>query len=410
MIRSFWNVMFLLVIEIIFGALVIFPFYSLQGMKVPLLAYFFIMFISCLLFLFLLQRFKEKGKLLFFVLLFPIIIIGGYGLNFPVLFSLLVSFFVFWRTMSHVNEQDKQNEGKWILFTILLGIFVIFSAGISSPANMTTISALMIAQVLFIIIGGFIRRWLNLDIEIKNKKQFFLPFFSILLFIGIVGSLLTIGMNAIRALFFSFLNIGVNIIAFITKPFFNWAESQDWSEQIEKLTSSQDSEESPVAQKELDEIGQNVFLDPTIIATIIFIAILLFFFYYIYKRKRKDISGEKEGNISGFSTESSFITESSAFFRRKKILPPKNPIRNEIFAFERAAKKMGLGRWPFESLPEWMQRIGIIHSSDIITIYEKVRYGENHYTKSEETHFMEGIEKTKQQLKTMKRIKKHVQT
>lgn len=408
MIRCFWNVMFLLVIEIIFGALVIFPFYSLQGMKVPLLSYFFIMLISCLLFLFLLQRFKEKGKLLFFVLLFPIIIIGGYGLKFPVLFSLLVSFFVFWRTMSHVNEQDKQNEGKWILFTILLGIFVIFFAGISSPANMTTISALMITQVLFITIGGFIRRWLSLDIEIKNKKQFFLPFLSILLFICIAGSLLTIGMNAIRALFFLLLNIGVNFIAFITKPFFNWAESQDWSEQIEKLISSQDSEESPVAEKELVELGQNVFLDPTIIATIIIIAILLFFFLYIYKRKRKDIGGEKEMNISGFSTESSFLNESTAFFRRKKTTPPINPIRKEIFAFERFAKKMGLGRWPFESLPEWMQRIGIINSSDIITIYEKVRYGENHYTKIEETHFMEEIEKTKQQLKTMKKINKHV--
>ncbi|WP_313801394.1 hypothetical protein [Cytobacillus sp.] len=400
--------MFLLVIEIIFGALVIFPFYSLQGMKVPLLSYFIVLLISCLLFLFLLQRFKEKGKMLFFVLLFPIIIIGGYGLNFPVLFSLLVSFFVFWRTISHVNEQDKQNEGKWILFTILLGIFVIFFSGISSPANMTTISVLMIAQVLFIIIGGFIRRWLSLDIEIKNKKQFILPFLSILLFIGIVGSLLTIGMNAIRGLFFSFLHIGVNIIAFITKPFFNWAESQDWSEQIEKLTSSQDSDESSVAQKELMELEQNVFLDPTIIATIIIIATLLFFFLYIYKRKRKDIGEEQKMNVPGFSTERSILNDSTAFFRRTKTTPPKNPIRKEIYAFERFAKKMGLGRWPFESLPEWLLRMGINHSSDIITIYEKVRYGENHLTRIEETYFKEEIDKTKQQLKTMKKINKHV--
>ncbi|WP_102271639.1 hypothetical protein, partial [Cytobacillus massiliigabonensis] len=375
MIKSGWNVMYLLIIEIIFGALVIFPFYSLYGKKVPLLFYFIIMITSCLLFLFLLEKFKERGKQLYFVLLIPAILIVGHVLGFSIIFSILVSFFVFWRTISHVSEQDKQNEGNWLLFSILLGILMLFFTGVSSPANMAAIGGLMIAQVLFIIIGGFLRRWLDVDEKTNNKKHFFLPFLSVLFIIGTVGMILAGGMNAIKALFFSLLNIGVHIITFITKPFFNWAESQDWSKKIANLTDNEKLEENAETENELGELGQNTFLDPTVIGTILFIAILLFSFFYIYRRKNKVLGNGETNPVAVLLTESSFIKEKAVIFRKGKRIPPTDPIRKEIFAFEHFAQKLHMGRQPFESLSEWLNRIGIMDSSDIISVYEKVRYG-----------------------------------
>ncbi|KOP81888.1 hypothetical protein ACFFHH_24785 [Cytobacillus solani] len=406
MIKSIWNVMYLLIIEIIFGALVFFALNALDGNKVSLLFYFIIMITSCLVFLFLLEMFKERGKLLFFVLLLPAMLIVWHSLGVPIFFSLLISFLVFWRTISHVNEQDKQNQGKWLLFSILLGVFILFMGGASSPANIAAIGGLMITQVLFIIIGGFLRRWLDVDTKIKNKKQFFLPFLSIILFIGTAGLLITVGRNVFKALFFSVLNLGVYIITFIAKPFFNWAESQDWSKKIAELIDSEEQEASEETPIELDELGQNAFLDPTVIATILFIAILLFFFFYIYKRNRKKINEGDMGPVAGFFTESSFMKDRTGIFQNRKRIPPTDSIRKEIFALERFAKKLNLGRQSYESLSEWMNRVGMLDTSDIISVYEKVRYGGFHYTKQEETHFLKRIEEKKRELKEIRKTSK----
>ncbi|MED3574454.1 hypothetical protein [Cytobacillus praedii] len=406
MINRIWNVMYLLIIEIIFGALVFFPLYALNGKKVSLFFYFIFMITSCLIFTFLLEKYKERGKLIFLVLLLPAMVIVWHSLGFSIIFSLFISFLVFWRTISHVNEQDKQNQGKWLLSSILLGIFILFIGGATSPANMATISGLMITQVLFIIIGGFLRRWLDVDTKTTNKKQFLLPFLSIILIIGTAGLLITVGRNIFKALFFSVLNLGVYFITFLTKPFFSWAESQDWSKKIAEMLDSEEEEGSEEIAINMDELGQNDFLDPTVLAVILFIAILLFFFLYIYKKKRKDISEGEVVPASAFFTDSSFLKEETGIFRRRKKIPPSDPIRKEIFDLERFAKKMNLGRRSFETLPEWLHRIEMIDSSDIISVYEKVRYGGFQYSKQEEKYFLIRIDEKKRELKEMKKSSK----
>jgi hypothetical protein len=406
MIKSIWNVMYLLIIEIIFGAFIFFPFYALGGKKVSLLFYFIFMLTSCLVFIFFLEKFKEKGKLFYFVIIFPAIVIVWNSLGFPIIFSLLISFLVFWRTISNVNEQDKQNQGKWLLFTIIFGVFILFMGGASSQANMAVIGVLMITQVLFIIIGGFLRRWLDVDTKAKNKKQFFLPFFSIILIIGTAGLLITVGRNVLKELFFSVLSLGIYIITFLAKPFFNWAESQDWYDKISSMFDAEEQGESEEIQIELSEIGNNTSLDPSVIVTILFIAIVLFFFFYIFKRKRKDIGKGRMGPVAGFFTESSFMKDGTGIFQNRKRIPPTDPIRKEIFRLERFANKLDLGRRSFESLPEWLKRIGIIDSSDIISVYEKVRYGGYHYTKQEESDFLKRIEEKKRELKEIRKSSK----
>lgn len=406
MIKNSWNVLYLLTIEVIFGALVIFPFFVMSGKEVPFLSYFIIMLSSSFLFTLLLGKYKDKGRILFFVLPLPVLLIGGNVMGFPIVLNLIISFLVFWRTLSHVNEQDKQNEGKWMLFTILLGIFLLFFAGAASPSYMKSIGVLMISQILFIIVGGFFRRWLHMDMKVRDKQQFILPFVSILSIIAVAGLLLTAGMNVIKWLFFSILDIGVFLVAFISKPFFNWAESQDWSKQFEKLNSNQGQEEYAVAQNELDEWGRNAFLNPTLILTIIFIAGLIFLFFYIYRHKKKELGEENAANPYLYTMEQSFLNEGTAFFRRGKTIAPTNPIRKEIYAFEKFAKKLHFGRKPFESLSDWMNRIGMLEYDEMNAIYEKVRYGDKQYTEKEAVHLKKKLEEKKQELKELKKLEK----
>ncbi|MBP2239933.1 preprotein translocase subunit SecG [Cytobacillus eiseniae] len=406
MIKSSWNVMYLLIIEIIFGALLILPFFSLQEKQIPLVAYFLTMICSCLVFSLLLQRYKEMGKVLFFVLILPAVLIGGNVMDFPIFLNLLISFLIFWRTLSHFHEPDKQNIALWLLFTILLGIVLLFFAGVSSSEYMTIIGGLMIAQLLFIISGGFIRKWLDLSEAGKNKKQFFRPFIVIFSAISLLCLLITIGMSTIRWLFFSIISGGVSLVAFIAKPFFNWAESRDWSEQFNKLNKNQGPEEFSAAQNELDPLEKNIIFDPTIIVTILFIACLLFLFYYLYKNKRKVNEAEKISSETAYTVEKRMNNGSTSFFQRGKALSPSHPIRKEIFAFERYAEKLQLGRWPFESLSDWLTRIGMYDFNEINRIYEKVRYGDQHYSDSEKMQLKEMLHKKKLELKEMNKQKK----
>ena len=397
MIRRNIGVYYLLIMEAIFGGLIISLFFSLQGKEVPLQAYFLIILTSCFTFVFLLEKFKDTGKWLFLLLILPSLLIVGNLLDFSFLLSLLISFLIFWRTLSNFYEQEKQNEGKWLLLTILLGIFVLFMTKSSS----VIIISLMISQIFFILVGRFVKQWLELDALETEKRQFLIPFVTIILFIVISGLLFTAGMNAIKWLFFFILKMVVAVLVFIAMPFFNWAESQDWSVQIEKVLNNEGDigfDFSPLDKEQTETI---IPFDPMSIITILIILSIVFLFLYIYRRKKAKDRLLTIKNDSGFSDESSYLPETSPFFRIRKTLPPSDQIRKEIFNFERYARKHHFGREHFESLSDWMKRIGLSNFEAINSIYEKVRYGESVYTEKEAEDFKNDMEIKKREIKDM---------
>ncbi|MEH7121849.1 hypothetical protein V7127_01230, partial [Bacillus sp. JJ1773] len=307
--RKCWNIMYLLCIEIIFGAFVLFVPYSLHKKEIPLFSYFSLMVLGCFFFTILLLKYSDKAKLIFFILLAPILIFAGGWLGFPLFGNLLIVFFVFWRTLSHHNEFDKQNEGLWIILTIVTGIFLIFFTGLSSDIYMKVIGAIMIAQLIFITLGGFIRRWLAVESEINNKKHFFLPLMGLIAGMGFAGLIISAGMKLYEKLFFSFLQIGVTAIAFISSPFFKWAEGVNWSEKMEQFNNSQGTQEDTVIPTEWEDVGGQIPVDMTLIGTIVFTVGLIFLFFYVYKRKKMKNIEKIETDTKGYSTESLIIKE-----------------------------------------------------------------------------------------------------
>ncbi len=397
MIRRNIGVYYLLIMEAIFGGLIISLFFSLQGKELPFQEYFIIIFTSCFAFVFLLEKFKETGKWLFFLIILPPMLIVGSLLDFPFLISLFLSFIIFWRTLSNFYEQDKENEGKWLLLTMMLGIIVLFI----TRAPLVIVISLMIGQIFFILVGRFVKNWFELDSLPTEKRQFIMPFMTIILFIGIAGLLFTAGMNAFKWLFFFILKMVISVVVFIAKPFFNWAETQNWAEQIEKQLNIEDAggfDFSPQSEEQTETISS---FDPMVIMTILIIASLAFLFLYIYKRKRAEYRLMTKKNELGFSTESSYLPETSSFFRFRTTAPPSDQIRKEIYHFERYARKHQFGREPFESFSDWMKRIGLSNYEAINSIYEKVRYGESVYSEKEAVDFSNDLEIKKQEIKRM---------
>lgn len=401
MMKQSWNMMYLLLIEILFGMYILILPYSIQNKDVPIIQYFFLMFICCFVFMQLLIKFKDKAKLLYLIFILPALILFGGWIGFHLTGSLLIGLLIFWRTLSHYNEQDKQNGGKWILISVLTGIIMIFFAGLSDHQYMFLIGAIMLGQILFIIIGGFIRRWLEVDAGIKNKRNFFFLMMAVIAGMSITSLILAAGMKVYEKLFFSTLAAGVRLVAFIVSPFFKWAEVQNWSDKLEQFQKTQGPEGDPVINSEIESMKGSSEFDPAFLAGIIFVLGLCILFLYIFKRNkmRKTVISNAP---KGFSAQTHSIMGNALFFTKNKINPPNNTIRKEIYALEKFAKKRKLGRLPYESLSEWMKRIGILDADDVNFIYEKVRYGHFSYSESEEWLIKEKLQLKKKELKEIK--------
>lgn len=404
------SILYLLIIEIIFGGLIISPFFYFLGKETPLLAYLLIMISSCAAFLFLLYKFKDKGKILYFIVIFPVILMIGYYVAFPIIVSFLISLFVFWRTLSNYNEYEYQNEGKWIFATILLGTVEIFVIGLSSKEYLVLIINIMIFQVGFIIICGFFKRWLELDSHVNEKKQFIIPYTLIIAIIVGAAMMLASSMNLIKWLFFTIVKACLTISVFFAKPFFDWAESQNWTERIDELSIGQGAEEEEETLLLTEEIEINNMFDPAIIAVILSLLSLVFLFIYIYKRKKIRGKKERENNNRGYLSETSFLNQGRQTFKKRKLISPSNSIRKEIFYFERFAIKLHLGREPYESLSDWMNRVGLRNFETINSVYEKVRYGATNYTEKEVAVLKNDLKQKRLDLKNIykeRRLKKN---
>lgn len=401
MIKQSWNIMYLFLIEIIFGMYILILPYSIQNKDAPIIQFFLLMFICSFIFMQFLIRFKDKAKLLFLIFILPALILTGGWIGFHLTGSLLIGLIIFWRTLSHYNEQDKQNGGIWILISVLTGILMIFFVGLSDDQYMFLIGAIMLGQILFIIIGGFIRRWLEVDGGIKNKRNYFLPMMAVIAGMSITGVILAAGMKVYEKLFFSTLTAGVALVSFIVSPFFKWAEVQNWSEKLEQFQKIQGPEGDPVINSEIESMKGPSEFDPAFLAGIIFVIGLSILFLYIFKRNKMR-NTEINNAPKGFSAQTHSIMENALFFAKNKTNPPSNSIRKEIFALEKFAKKRKLGRLPYESLSEWMKRIGILDADDVNFIYEKVRYGHFSHSESEERLIKEKLQLKKKELKEIK--------
>ncbi|CAM3482282.1 hypothetical protein GCM10009865_30790 [Aeromicrobium ponti] len=400
--KKLFEVTYLLGIEIIFGALLLFPIYMAKETEVPLLKYFILVFPAALMFTFLLNRYKEKARILFFVMVMPYIFVTGNLLSFSVLFNLLLVFFVFWRTLANFNEYDTQLEGKWTLLTIFTGTFLLIFSAILSGIYTGEIVGLMLLELFFLIAGGFIKRLLDSDAEKEEKKKFLLYFISLSCLIGAAGLLFASGMNLFKTLFFGVLKIIASAAALTASPFFNWAEKQDWTEEMKLFAENENEEKTELPEEAVELRESEHFFDPVMLLTGLFIAVLVYLFFYIYKKNKLVRSERKETDSTSYSMSKQAADGGILPLRRFKNRLPENRIRKEIYHLEKFAEKLQLGRYEFESLSEWMGRIGLKDCDKIITVYEKVRYStpEDNGNFNE---FKQEVEKKKNELKEIKK-------
>ncbi|MFE8703548.1 hypothetical protein ACFYKX_23570 [Cytobacillus sp. FJAT-54145] len=386
-------------IEILFGGVLFVVLFFSMHKPAPLAAYTILTFFASLSFTLLLHKFKEKGKIIFLVVILPIFFSVGFSFL-PISLLVLLGVLIFIRTLTHYNDPERESEGKWILVTFAMGVIGLLFTISSGHTYSNQILFLLLFQLVFSITGGFIIRLLTIETGTEEKQGYTRSFISVIGILSIISVLIAGGLNIFRWIFLRVFEGIAYFVGTLASPLLIWADNLVIEYEDEKT--QQENQMEPLPQQEAVRDTTTSLIDPAYIISALFFIGLIFLFIYFYKKKKAIHTTRTTKTDSFYSSTESDISINKSFGFRGKQKPPSHPIRKEIFEFEKYADKLKLGRKYYESFEDWMTRLGLENFEKINDSYEKVRYGgEEHLLADDE--FKHEIKLKKRELKNLQK-------
>lgn len=399
-----WYLVYYKTIEILLASLVMSFYYLYRGQEISILPYLVLVLPSTYLFIYLIHTFREKSRLLFFIIILPLMVVGGLLLNFPILFVLVLSLLIFWRTTVVNSVGDGVQMGVWLFLTVLLGFILLIIANIQDYTQ-NLLVMMIVLNLAFIVIGGFMINWLSVVEDKQVKRLLLRNFISIMGILISISLLLVAFRDVIKWLVVSILKLGVFAAFFVMSPIFNWVENYELTgelnpfTQIQNAKSQMENESTNLIQNQ-SPITSRMDIDFTYwyIAVLVILCVLLFI--YLYKKF--------QGSTEVLDlTENQFFTitfddggkEASSSKNKRQGEQPSYRVRKEMYRLEKMAEKLQLARTSSETIGEWFRRVGVNEDEVIQSIYERVRYGNQMETDKEYKLFLQKIDNKKTEFK-----------
>lgn len=384
-------------IEVNLSILFLFLFYINKKELPPILLLVVLCACSIILFTIILGKFLNKGKWIYFATLFPLQLVVSNQAGISIFMGMVIGMFVFWRGFSLYDEFSEPAETLVLLLSFITGLVAIIYSGISHYPYQAQIILLLIIQILVVLVSRFIKKWNSID---SDKFKFAFYFMKILTVLSAIGGLFALLLKYIQIVFLSVLQITALLLTSIIGPILNL---------FRYLQGSYKGEEGKPNLQESDSLGETdnyqgqsygVTQDILYILFILGVVALIIYLMYRSKLKRQTVS-KNESRVAEIF-DRGFISNQASLLR-KKVKPPEDLIRREIFVLEKYAHKIKLGRLPFETLEEWWQRVGINDSEELIEIYDKIRYGGLTFSNEESIQISRRIRHLKQKLKDIRK-------
>lgn len=291
------------------------------------------------------------------------------------------------------DDSLDHSESILLLLAFIIGVVaIVYSAMIHYPFQREIIY-LLISQLLLVLFGNFFSKWNSIQVDKSRFAFYFIKIFACLAAIGLVSTLL---LKYIQFTFFAILQLFALLFTKATEPLLNFLQYLLNKSQNEgKKSNLQGSNGLGEAEKYQD---QSYGMTENILYILLLLGAVGFIIYLFYKKKfNSQTLAANSSSLVEISKGGFGPNQFSNLPRRGK--PPEDLIRREIFNLERFAHKLKLGRFPFETLEEWWQRLGIKATPESNEIYEKVRYGGIISSNVEQTHLKTEIHHIKKQLK-----------
>ncbi|WHX42077.1 hypothetical protein QNH36_08070 [Mesobacillus sp. AQ2] len=395
------HVFFRFYIEWTFASLIFVIMHLLSSQQMPLTAMMAIAAAASLVFAILLEKKPNFAKPVYVLVILPLIVLLGNISGLDLFYTGTTAVMVFWRTLKFHEDSTSHSESVWLVVTFLAGVFVSPLGYFYGGSYLMQIAILLIFQLMFILSGQFLLKWL--DIETAAKNRFAFTYSSLLGGMLLLVAALTFGRNLLKESFFFVLQAIGWILSLLLYPLFSWIASPPLQERASKVLPNRKPNVEDAHSFETAKLG----FDPNFWGPILFVFLVVIAFYFIYKKTSlfKKEQGTSEIQ-AGFVTNTPFNDSSlNNLLSRKRMAMPANQVRKEIFQLEKFAHKRDLGRLNFESINEWFERLGILYDHRTIRTYEKVRYG-NDQEEPVEGWFKEDIKAIKKQLISLEKLYK----
>ncbi|WML38909.1 hypothetical protein RCG19_17170 [Neobacillus sp. OS1-2] len=385
-------------LELISGILFLFLFFINKRELPPLHVLAGLCVGSIIIFSLLLVRYHNRGKWLYFVTVFPTLLVICNHANISLFSGACLGLFVFWRGISLLDDFSLHSETLLLLLSFFFGLVAIIYAAMSHYPYQSEIIYLLIGQLVIVLIGEFVRKWYLVK---KDQSKFVFYFLLIIAVITLISISFTTLLKYFQLLFFGILQTILLLLASIAKPLFAILEflvslAGNESKPTKMIESSDLQDKSDNYQALSYDTAENILYFILILAAVTFII------YLFYKKKLKPRPVSIDSSFVISVSEGVFGAVHTTLYHRR-IKPPEDKIRREIFELEKYAKRLNLGRLSFETLEEWWLRVGLSGSLESLKIYEKVRYGGVPSSLEEQTKMKTEIRCLKQQLKEIKK-------
>lgn len=307
----------------------------------------------------------------------PIIFVLFYLFGFPNLVSIFYTMLLTWRYPILKQKQLSDRERVYIVLTAILAAFLFL---------LTRDYRLVIFTILqfTILIFGHISSHAAI-IHKERLKQFQLNvilYYTAFLSLGALmsGILIFIGKKAWEGLIY--------VISFDSKELIEFLSFLDFDFKFKEPEYEPSFSDEQILVKTENETSIFSFVNETIAnyigISILIIASILFLVFLGIKIRNslKPLDSKDLTEIKSYATVNEKLINNmtaqsifNSFFKK-----PSHPVRKMVYLFEREALKRKKGRKYFETLEEWLKRIGM---SSNISIYQKVRYGQTDVTDEE---------------------------
>jgi hypothetical protein len=406
-----WYMVYYKTIEILVASLVIAFYFIFQGQEIPFLYFLVVAIPSTYLFIFLIHAYQEKSRLLFFIIVFPLIMVSGLLVDFPIMFVIVLSILIYWRTTVMNSDHDSMQTGPCLFLTVFLGFNLLIFAYMQDYPEQNTLLAMLTLTLAFIIIGGFLINWLSVTGNKVLKSHLLKNFLWILGMMVAISLLLAALKDVFRWVVVSILKIAVFAASFFMSPLFNWAENYELTGELNPFAQIQNAQseiepESTSLIHDQSVLPSKVDMDFTYVYIAVFMILCILLFIFLYKK----FQGSTEVLNSaehGFYTTSSFDEEEkrASSSKNKKVgEQPSYRVRKEIYRLEKLAEKLQLRRNTSETIGEWFTRVGVKEDGLIQSVYERVRYGNQLESDEEYKLFLKNIDKKKTELKQIHKV------
>ena len=335
---------------------------------------------------------REQMTIAWIFLLFLLTVIVGISLSVPIIYAVLLSLTIAWRSYINMRETNRDDDTV-VFFLSLAGSFLFFLFSNSSELRQVVFLFPLVQFLLLLICRA--------TVEIRKTggpKQARWAMSSIFFLLAVSSGLFSI-MISMKDPLIKVISYTIGGAGYVIGLPIYWLTSNlpTRSSQHSLLIEGNGQMEDQQVSKEQMINGQSLDLPLDLIFYTCLTITLIVLLFIIY-RKRLTLSRLQ---VSSFNTVTSELVNTKEGKKVRQIKPPANQIRKQLFDLERKAMKYGVGRQTGETLSEWLQKIpGDTNSKNIIrSIYEKVRYGAKQPERQEVLQYKNHMKNLRQELR-----------